>query len=266
MFESLIGAGISAIGSLAGGALSSSGAAANNAANIAAAQQMAQFNAAEAAKNRDWQERMSNTAYQRAMADMRLAGLNPMLAYQQGGAGTPGGAQGSGSAPHLENALEGLGRGFTSAAKGGERALQLQQVQADTEQKYSTADMNKAATLLNNANTARSNQETATSAAQAQKLAAETANVIASADNPAAMKAMYEGIANQNNSAATLARTQNQQLQEFGPGKIGQETSGIVKVIRQAIGQAGPSQRDPATGRGPDKSFENFWNKYIKRN
>lgn len=53
------------------------------------------YNSAEALANREWQERMSSTAYQRAVEDMKKAGLNPILAFANGGASTPGGSAGT---------------------------------------------------------------------------------------------------------------------------------------------------------------------------
>jgi hypothetical protein len=61
--------------------------------------------AEQAANQMAFQERMRSTQYQTAVDDIKKAGLNPMLAYSQGGAGTPTGAAGTVYTAPVRNVL-----------------------------------------------------------------------------------------------------------------------------------------------------------------
>lgn len=65
------------------------------------------FSANEAEKQRNWEQQMSDTSYQRAVSDMQSAGLNPALLYGSGanGAVTPSGVSASSVAPSSGSGL-----------------------------------------------------------------------------------------------------------------------------------------------------------------
>lgn len=89
-----------------------------NRANASSAQAANQANAFSSDKQMAFQREMSSTAYQRAVADMRLAGINPILAYSQGGASAPSGSSFSSTPARSENV-------FSNASNSARDAMMM---------------------------------------------------------------------------------------------------------------------------------------------
>lgn len=129
--------GMPFVGSLVSGLFGKKGAKDTNSAQDARQIQAQQFDAQQAQLNRDFQERMSGTAYQRAMGDMRTAGLNPVLAYSQGGASTPSGSTASSPtpAPVINKTAAGIDAAQRTLASA-QQAASIKNIDADTSKKH----------------------------------------------------------------------------------------------------------------------------------
>ena len=121
-----------------------------NQANLQYLQNANAFNQAQSERQMQFQKDMRATQYQTAVEDLKAAGLNPMLAYSQGGAGTPAGAAATSvTPPKVENAMANAVNAALTAAQAQSQLVQNKLVQAQTNQSDATADNLKSQTANN---------------------------------------------------------------------------------------------------------------------
>lgn len=117
-----VAAGISALGGLIGGRQA-------NRANANLNERNLHFNASEAAKQRDWETEMSDSAVTRRVQDLKNADLNPMLAYSDS-ASTPSGASANAGSTHAAQNV--VGNAVSQGIGAYSAAVQAQRLNAET--------------------------------------------------------------------------------------------------------------------------------------
>ena len=168
-----------------GGALGALAPIGTGIANMIGQRQTNVSNASQAQKQMDFQASQTGTSYQRGVADMKAAGLNPMLAYSQGGA-----SSGSGASAQMGTVI---GAGSSSAFGAAQSLANLSNIAANTEKTNADTAFVEGNTSMQKLHAAKIIADTGltnNSAAQAKAL---TDNAIASLPGVTADSAVRTG-------------------------------------------------------------------------
>lgn len=218
------GSGGSLLGSLGGVASSALGVFGGMMGNAASAK--------EARKQRDWLERMSNTAHQREVKDLRAAGLNPILS----GFGGSGATVSGGASAQQSNIFEGVGDNFFSAKRFSE--IEKEQLEIERELKDSSTDLNRASAELASEQKKLAMVNQNVSSAQASKMIqdTDTSRMLAQAYGAQSYRDFTQGQANTAQKLNIDADTALKVVDKFArPGRFVQP---VLNFLESEFGDA----------------------------
>lgn len=218
------------------------------------------FNRDQAQVARDFSERMSSTAYQRAVLDMKAAGINPMLAYAQGGASTPSGGGASVSQSTRSGAVpmqiaqvdNVLGPAVSSAMQAASAFQGLQQTAAQVDQTRANTQYLEAETHRSNqqagylaAETGRSSEQSElvrrlqqTELERQRQLSAQAGLHSAQTVTEGERQSLMREQGRQSAEEANLARERRHQLETYGPPGVVSSSVGGVSALVDQIGRS----------------------------